>query len=1661
MNTNKLNESYVNKTTKTPTELASERVERDLVHGTSFITYLKDVIHLENIKRKCEHAFVHKQLRATNKDTRKIFCAGDLINVRLLQFDQSRIIQVSTSESMNDVCHKYGIDATEFWYTIRGKPVRANLALSEYGVHENCDIVAHERLKGGAPNILVAHHRLYTHVYECELQVLQETRPCYHLQGEVETAEQNVISSIMLSLSSVKDTLFEGHDTLFETLENFFQVVYWFRKCDSMQDYTVMVALAHKLMTGKCVSSRLMYVFGFKSELQGEFTDFVKQMRDLYTTTQGMIGKDSLLTKVRRIYTYLLVQGVLTPLGVTLTEEQFLAMEAKTRYDLSDHTSMVFSIFDVAITICERVDAYLITGDLKALIHNDLVYAKWAKEADRILALGPYTSNLAAHGTTYFAFVSDLTDAVETGEAICGYTKAHSGAEGYHMKRKLDSLKMLKNTEITRRASQKERKAPFGVLVHGGSSVAKSTFTKMLFYYYAQVHGLKADDHFRYVRNPTDEYWSNFDSSKWCIQLDDIAFLLPEKSNEVDPTLKEMLSVINNVPYVPPQAALEDKGKTPVLAELVVATTNAEDLNALAYFHCPLAVRRRLPFVVNVKPKPEYLSENKEFIDPSKLPAIADEFPDYWIIQLQKLKPVKIHGRYSAKLEVVQEFTSIKEFLKVFGKASKDHKSIQLKSQTCDVAMRDIKVCRECCASLKDCECNPQQQRQEDTLCALCYESKTECVCTQGSISGLPLAFVGVFIFDILWNIFQNVLAWCITSWLIMYLARFYGMRRGVLYLTRFLDAGVELKVAGIFNSQRNIKVKVTVRKLLAAGKFLASMYVSYKVTRSIVKRCCTTSPSKQEDDAEKTNDLAEQGNIFGSTEEQLAKETAQNVWYNPTLEMCRFDVPVASQSLANHTPEQIRDMFAHNCVRLSLCGVQSGTNVRTCGTFVRGQWLLLNKHIIDWTKSDRIEFTIVTMSQAQGLSANTTFFCNVKDVKFAAESDVAMVKVKNFPPVKDILRFWAEQPITATHIVGVRREFDGTVTKCEAYAGTYNDNFPVTSLNQNMSLYFAQSTEPTKVGDCGTLAVARTPMGPVIVGQHMLGHNSTAGFVSITKSTLEKLMGDELEVVAGEAPKMQLNGDIHLPPPHHRSLLRYLETGSVRIYGSLPGFRAKPKSKVCATPLRKEMCEHFETKVEWGPPVMNGWQPWKKNVAEMVKMHTDIDDEILTHCVESYSNDILAELDATHGDKWKGELVFLSDRAAVNGLPGVKYIDRINTNTSMGFPWATTKKRYLESDITEDYPEGVTFTADVWERVRAVERKYEAGERAYPIFTGHLKDEPTTFAKIEAQKTRVFTGAPVDWSLIVRSRLLTFVRLLQKNKFIFEAGPGTVCQSTEWTNIHTYLTSFGEDQIVAGDYGKFDKRMAAHFVLAAFDIIIKIHESAGFSPEECRQLRCIGMDTAFPVVNMNGDIMEFYGTNPSGHPLTVIVNSLVNSLYMRYAYCLANPKQRTCTDFKTNVHLFTYGDDNIMGVSKSIPWFNHCVIQEKMETIGVEYTMADKESESVPYINLENTSFLKRSWRWEEELQSYVCPLEEKSIHKSLTTWVPSKTIDKYDQMVAVISSANSEYFFFGKEVFNKHHAFFKRILQQHPYSAYVSESTLPDWDALCQRFREASKGL
>jgi hypothetical protein len=261
---------------------------------------------------------------------------------------------------------------------------------------------------------------------------------------------------------------------------------------------------------------------------------------------------------------------------------------------------------------------------------------------------------------------------------------------------------------------------------------------------------------------------------------------------------------------------------------------------------------------------------------------------------------------------------------------------------------------------------------------------------------------------------------------------------------------------------------------------------------------------------------------------------------------------------------------------------------------------------------------------------------------------------------------------------------------------------------------------------------------------------------------------------------------------------------------------------------------------------------------------------------------------------------------------------------------------------------------------------------------------------------------------------------------------------------------------MIAGDYAKFDKRMSPLFILAAFDIIIAILKKAGRPDEDILAVKCMAHDVAYPLTDVQGDFVEFFGSNPSGHALTVIINCLVNSLYMRYCFYMLNP-EHTVANFKDYVALITYGDDNAQGVSEKAPWYNHTSISKLLAEFDVVYTMADKESESVPYINIDDVSFLKR--RFVVDGDRMCCPLEWASIDKMLTSCVASRSVCPEEQAIQSIRSAVGEFYQYGRETFEENVKKMKNIVKECKLEGFVTKSTFPSYAEFSEAFREAGK--
>ena len=1468
-----------------------------------------------------------------------------------------------------------------------------------------------------------------------------------------------------------------------------------------------------------------------------DFEETISMSRKLLTC-YNEIKNSIVVKKIERLFQYFLSFGLLEGLGLNFAKCHYSDLEAeRIRDSKKSYTDFFMSIYDSVTFILERGVQAIKYGSLLPFYHSEKTYVDWALAAKRLEEDSHKMANPAACGLDPHKFTHDLSDAIEKGESIVRF--ASKGKESDLVQGLLRTLRLIKANMLTKNAAQQEREAPFAVLVSGDSSIGKSKFSELLFQVYGKIFNLETTSEYKYTRICKDEFWSGFNSAKWCIVMDDIAMFRPTQV-PMDPSLIELISIINNVPFTPPMADLEDKGRHPVLAKFVIATTNQEDLNADAYFCCPLAILRRLKWVFDLQVKPRYAQDDcPTMIDPAKLNLDNEEWPNYWNITVKRVSAVtnpQNTKRTIPKILEVQTFTDIYDFMEFFGCLAKTAATFQQANLDSTVAMSAVAICKKCCRPTTRCTCetersiedmmdeiNPKEHAQGREVVDLTVPEDL-----LFSDEPIPLSDTSSFATD--GTEFMDSLEQPISYEDYMAIVRQNGAYDDMVEMYRKSRAPIkslpstrsdfsltseefcewetlgESDSTSVFEALRVTAVEAVLCARIGAMKFMNAKtsffaFVSSKVKHSFVAFWTSSvieelkimgrrvagfltgkkvlaflgcfagvasvygiysflhNPATLVQTEPVVN--PEGREILGSIlpgEKPDGSDATVNVWHFDELQVHKFDLGKSTLSQKGFTREQVADQLKNNLAFMRVhYKNDDGTPMKIDGRAlcVGGHLWVTNDHIFPKHADGFFRVEFCTAEVAHGITPNTTLEIYESNLLRREYNDKTYFRV-NISPRKVIKEFFPKNPVCGSVGNGfmIGRNESGKVTerslKNMRFAAIH-----VPAFNHIYPSWVAVPETITQDGECGTPYIMMSGAGPMIMGIHQTGGiKGKCTAVQIVQSEIDEAIAyfDEILVSEGE-PMVQATKLVNV---HPKSPFHFVEAGQGKLYGSFSnGFRAEMKSKVAPT-LIKDAAVRRGFVSRCGKPVMKGWEPVRKGMLPTVEMSHNCNQSIIDECVKGFIHDIDSRLDP----EWLKELKPLDDLTTINGAAGVKFIDKMKRNTSMGFPYRKSKKYFLENINDPEHPDFVNFRPEVYEEINRILAAYKRGERAHPVFIATLKDEPLPEKKIKMKKTRVFQCAPATWSFVVRKMLLPFIRVFQKNPLIFEGAPGMNCGSRQWEQLKVYLCAFGDDQMIAGDYAAFDKHMQSTFMLAAWRVIIHFYRRAGWSDEDLRMLQCIAEDTTFSLCDYFGDLIEFCGSNPSGHPLTVILNCLVNSLYIRYCYHVLNPK-REVMSFKEFVHLITYGDDNEMGVSKTIPWFNHTALVKVLALIDVVYTMADKEAESVPFVNIADTTFLKRKWRWDPDVCAWLAPLDWSSIEKMLTMGMESDFLCPEERAMAVIESAMGEFFFYGREVFERNAALMRDIISECDLWAFIKRSTLPTWDQCVERFNRANENV
>lgn len=349
-----------------------------------------------------------------------------------------------------------------------------------------------------------------------------------------------------------------------------------------------------------------------------------------------------------------------------------------------------------------------------------------------------------------------------------------------------------------------------------------------------------------------------------------------------------------------------------------------------------------------------------------------------------------------------------------------------------------------------------------------------------------------------------------------------------------------------------------------------------------------------------------------------------------------------------------------------------------------------------------------------------------------------------------------------------------------------------------------------------------------------------------------------------------------------------------------------------------------------------------------------------------------------------------LSYEEALIGVPNDDYLAPINRSTSMGYPYTMTNEKlrgkrdaFGDDEWDMNSPLALQVKADVEKLIQNCKDGIQTGV----YWSDTLKDERRPIAKVEAGKTRVFCGGPVHFTIAFRQYFLGFAAWMMHNRNSNEVSVGTNVYSPDWNDIVRKLASRAATKlgikVVAGDFSNFDGSLSSQILWAILDAINEWYDDG---PENAQIRRTLWMHIVH-AIHINRDVIyQATHSQPSGCPITAILNSIYNSVIIRIAYmiCAQQHFERTGEDYRSMkwfnlfVAMVSYGDDNLIGISEKIlSWFNQITITTALLVIGHEYTDEAKTGIIVPVRDISEVAYLKRHFKWNPALNRYVAPLD------------------------------------------------------------------------------------
>nr|APG76732.1 hypothetical protein 1 [Beihai shrimp virus 2] len=387
----------------------------------------------------------------------------------------------------------------------------------------------------------------------------------------------------------------------------------------------------------------------------------------------------------------------------------------------------------------------------------------------------------------------------------------------------------------------------------------------------------------------------------------------------------------------------------------------------------------------------------------------------------------------------------------------------------------------------------------------------------------------------------------------------------------------------------------------------------------------------------------------------------------------------------------------------------------------------------------------------------------------------------------------------------------------------------------------------------------------------------------------------------------------------------------------------------------------------------------------------------------------------------------FASEDEAINGVKGNVDSHPLDVRTSPGVPWTDvipgSKKIHFLDSWTDETDGNIRFIiADTHEGNllrKAINEKRALGRQGYrtaSLWKNCLKDETRPIEKCEVGKTRLFTAAPFETVYLFRECFSKFKTAWTQERNNLFHSVGINPMSVEWTELYRRMAAmspYGND----ADFGRYDGCLRSDFMRAAGKVVTQSMTVMNNLDEEQQLLMEVLWEEIVTTlqVSRNEVSITSHG-NPSGNPMTTVVNCIVNLMYHWYAYRRITG-MTSLESFEQHVFFTCFGDDVVFVSNGYENGYLFEAVAEIMEELGQEYTTASKDAASTGGEKpIDQLQFLKRGFK-EETSALVLAPLAQESIEQQFnwTMMLPTE----FEGINAQIEEASIEASLHGTEYY------------------------------------------